>query len=83
MRRTNKVHSFVKDMFFVLANEGVNPNIQKLAEDWQINRGKFSESIELSFENKMVLCESSTILQINLRYGLHKLLSFSKKLIII
>ena len=72
MRRTNKVHYFAKDMFFVLANESVNPNIQKLAEDWQINRGKFSESIELSFENKMVLCESSTILQINLRYMVFK-----------
>ena len=66
------MHYFAKDMFFVLANESVNPNIQKLAEDWQINRGKFSESIELSFENKMVLCESSTILQINLRYMVFK-----------
>ena len=77
------MHYFAKDMFFVLANESVNPNIQKLAEDWQINRGKFSESIELSFENKMVLCESSTILQINLRYGLQKCLPLRKKLILI
>ena len=77
------MHYFAKDMFFVLANESVNPNIQKLAEDWQINRGKFSESIELSFENKMVLCESSTILQINLRYGLQKCLPLKKKLILI
>ena len=55
-------------MFFVLAYESVNPHIQKLSETWQINRGKFGESIENSFDNKMVLCESSTILQINLRY---------------
>ena len=55
-------------MFFVLAYESVNPSIRKLSETWQINRGKFGESIENSFDNKMVLCESSTILQINLRY---------------
>ena len=56
-------------MFFVLAYESVNPSIRKLSETWQINRGKFGESIENSFDNKMVLCESSTILQINLRCG--------------
>ena len=56
-------------MFFVLAYESVNPSIRKLSETWQINRGKFGESIENSFDNKMVLCESSTILQINLRYS--------------
>ena len=56
-------------MFFVLAYESVNPSIRKLSENWQINRGKFGESIENSFDNKMVLCESSTILQINLRYS--------------
>ena len=58
--------SSFSDTFFALANQSMDPNLQKIAETYIVHYD-MEEAIRNTSQNKVVMCEATTFLQYIIR----------------